>query len=764
MSVFQKPIFNSKNRGDNCKCNLSVFYFFAFLFLCSFVSQSAFSAEILKDVTYAKKGKLVEITAQLGAPFSYVKHFPKKRGKIIQIQIKSDSPLSEGINLKRREMIEPDDAAPVSIRDVIYEGNVRGGPYLVFRFNSIVEFNVESNTNSAFLKVLIKSEEEEAAPTVSEVAKVDNGAEKLMKDARFALTNGKNADAILLFSKLLTMTDHKYMADAKEYLGLARERNGQLEIAKKEYEDYLNLYPKERRANTVRQRLMTLNARLSSPKRDLKESKRQIALRNPDQKRVDVFGRVSQTYYYGSIKTENSASRDQQNTLLSFLDANRRERSQEKETRLVFSGSHEVDALNNGYMEARVRSIYGEYKGKQGKTNGLEVTLGRQTVNNGGVLGRFDGGVIGAQLKPKVKGFLVGGWPVDFINHHEVQTNKPMLGGRFDFDEPIPHWKFSSYGIRQMVSGLVNRFAVGGDVRYFFDKKIFYSLVDYDVSYQVFNFITFHYGWQATPKTKFDVHFDSRKSPVMLTTNALQGLSVQNVPRDSTADPNGSGPTTGSIDEAVLNFPGHPSTNELPVGTLLTIKKLRELGIPESAIKEQAKNNTGSSTLMTFTARHTINKDLTLNSYLTLSRYQPGSNQINDEDTVPEDTSFFSTDYDYSISSQLIQNNFFKPRGILIGGGRVSKNKNSRRFEANATFRTPIKDKWWTDYKMRVMYTINTGEDKNAVRLSPRFKLDYRHTRKLTLDTGLGMDYNLTQFEGQDYTLIMFNAGFRYLF
>ena len=737
------------------------------LMLCLlFASQAVFAADILKDVTYKQKGKLVEVSAELEVPFSYVKHFPRKRGKIIQIQIKADKTTLGEVNLKRREMIQPDGSAPVAIRDVIYEGNVRGGPYLVFRFKSVVDFSVETSSGSKFIKVLVKSDEViDQAPVVAEVDVKISDADKIMENARVALTNGKNADAILLFSQLLTMTDHEHMEDAKEYLGLARERNGQLEMAKKEYEDYLKLYPKNRRSNTVRQRLMTLNARLSSPKRNLKESKRQVALRNPDQKRIDIFGRVSQTYYYSMIDTESTSSlTTQQNTLLSFFDATRRERDQDKETRLVFSGSHEVDILDDGLMEARVRSIYGEYKGKK---NGFEATLGRQTVNNGGVLGRFDGGLVGVQLKPKIRGYLVGGWPVDFTNHHEVQTNKPMYGARLDLDEPAPNWKMSTYAIRQMVADIVNRQAIGGDVRYFFNKKVFYSLIDYDVSYGVVNFLTFHYGWQATAKTKFDVHFDRRRSPVMLTTNALQGLSVQTVVR-SPVDVNGN-PTPADDDKTTieLNFPGNELEGKLSLGELVTIKKLRELGVEEGDLRARAVANTGTSTLITFTARHELKKDLTLNSYLTLSQYKAGQRiEEEDENAPPEDTSFFNSlsDFDFSLSTQLIKNNFYKPRGILIGGGRASKNTNSRRFEVNATFRAPINKKWWGDVRMRGMYTSNIAEAKNAIRLSPRLKIDYRHTRKLTFDSGLGADYNLSQFDGQDYTLIMFNAGFRYLF
>jgi len=64
--------------------------------------------------------------------------------------------------------------------------------------------------------------------------------------------------AIALYTKILAYPNHPYRQDAQEYLGLARERNGQLAQAKAEYEAYLKLYPKGEGADRVRQRLTGL--------------------------------------------------------------------------------------------------------------------------------------------------------------------------------------------------------------------------------------------------------------------------------------------------------------------------------------------------------------------------------------------------------------------------------------------------------------------------------------------------------------------------
>ena len=732
-----------------------------FIVLFCLSTVSVFANDILTNVTFLDKGKEIEIKADLSVPFSYVKHFPNKRGKIIQIQLDVNAEAAKEKKIKRRETVKPSSNDMKSIRDIIFEGNVRGGPYLVLRFNEVIKFTVEKVKDSQSIVILIEKEEkkkvvnrEKKAVPVEDPKLLE--VDQLMRDARVALTNGNNSEAILLFSKLLSMQEHKHLMDAKEYLGLARERNGQLELAKKEYEDYLKLYAKERRSNTVKQRLMTLNARLAKPKRQLKESKRTLALRRKEGlNRTDVFGRFSQIYYTAFIRKENdsfSLSDPQQSLLLSFADASWRKRDSDKEARLVFSGSHEwdfEDTPERPELEYRIRSMYGDYKNKH---NGLQFTFGRQSVNSGGVLGRFDGGVLGFKIKPKFRGYLVAGFPVDFVNHKELQTNKPMFGGRVDADALFPDWKTSAYYIEQRIDGILNRRAVGADARYFKNKTIFYSLLDYDVSYKTLNFMTAHFGWQLNKKTKIDVHFDRRQSPVTLTSNALQGLS-------SVTDRSklGAGVVAKITDTEFKDI----------IKKSLSIEDLKNIGMTEEDIRQRAIDNTGKSTLVTFSLRRTLKKDLELNGNLTLNRYEPGKNLVDDddEDNKPEDTSFVSLGtWDKVLYSQIIQRNYFKPRDILIGGLRYSNNKTSIRYEANSTIRYPFKKKWWVDMKMRFMYTTNKEQEKNAARANPKLRIEYRHNKKLTLEGEVSTELNKSQLPGEDYTWTSGNLGFRYLF
>ncbi|MDH3577611.1 MAG: SPOR domain-containing protein, partial [Gammaproteobacteria bacterium] len=85
----------------------------------------------------------------------------------------------------------------------------------------------------------------------SAVSKVD----ALMQDARKSMVAGDISRAIQIYTKVLQQPEHMRMAEAQEYLALAREKNGQMAHAKAEYQRYLSLYPDNEGAVRVNQRL-----------------------------------------------------------------------------------------------------------------------------------------------------------------------------------------------------------------------------------------------------------------------------------------------------------------------------------------------------------------------------------------------------------------------------------------------------------------------------------------------------------------------------
>src|SRR5882757_7746067 len=84
-----------------------------------------------------------------------------------------------------------------------------------------------------------------AAPSVAEApdTDIDKQARALLDRARAALASGNNEAAITALNQLLLLPPNKFSQEAQELIGVARERAGESEAARKEYELYLKLFP-----------------------------------------------------------------------------------------------------------------------------------------------------------------------------------------------------------------------------------------------------------------------------------------------------------------------------------------------------------------------------------------------------------------------------------------------------------------------------------------------------------------------------------------
>ena len=108
--------------------------------------------------------------------------------------------------------------------------------------------------------------------------------QQLMDDARAALISGDHLRAIQLYTAVLEQPENRFSRDALEFLGLARERNGQKAHAVAEYRHYLKLYPDAEGAARVRQRLAGLTA--------LSPQVAKIKFRQPQRQRAEweIYG------------------------------------------------------------------------------------------------------------------------------------------------------------------------------------------------------------------------------------------------------------------------------------------------------------------------------------------------------------------------------------------------------------------------------------------------------------------------------------------
>jgi tetratricopeptide (TPR) repeat protein len=360
-------------------------------------------------------------------------------------------------------------------------------------------------------------------------AEVEARAAELFAKGRAALDAGDGATATDFFNQLLILPPNRYSQQAQELAGAARERAGEFAKARAEYELYLKLFPDGDGAQRVRKRLAALADAPAASATGV------IGAPRPPQAPLRVVtGNVSQFYYGGKTRAETAfntptaidratfAATDQ-SALVTNVDLNARYRTGEHDSRFVFRDSYTWSFLKNRSSFNRLNAAFYDYRGLQ---NPLAMRLGRQTGLTGGLPGRFDGAIVGYALDARWRVNAVGGTPVEYPT---IDSNRVFWGANVDVEGLAGAWNGNAFAINQQVDGILDRRAVGGEVRYFEGGRTLYSLLDYDVSYKVLNIAMLQGSWQTEGQTTFNLLLDRRRAPTLTTTNAIFGQGTTSV-------------------------------------------------------------------------------------------------------------------------------------------------------------------------------------------------------------------------------------------
>jgi hypothetical protein len=339
-----------------------------------------------------------------------------------------------------------------------------------------------------------------------------------MEEARKAISENNISHAIQLYTKVLRYPDNQYSRDALEFLGLARERNRQYAHAIREYQRYLELYPDGEGAARVKQRLAGLTTARQQP-RKLGDTRKQAERSSP----WDIYGGFSQFYRRDESSTDVGGDVVTQSSISNDLDITARKRADKYDFQSRFTGSYLRDFLNDGSgNNTSISSLYIDANQKQ---YGLSARLGRQSRNTGGVLGRFDGLLLGYQVNDWLAVNGVAGYPV-FSTRDSLKTGRYLYGLSTDLGTFANAWDFEAFFIEQQNDGILDRRAIGGEARYFDPVRSLLSFVDYDISYDSLNTLIFLGTWTFPDRTTINASLDYRNSPILTTTSALQSQSL----------------------------------------------------------------------------------------------------------------------------------------------------------------------------------------------------------------------------------------------
>jgi len=714
----------------------------------------------LSDAQITNKNGCAILKVNFNIRIRYASHFPLDRGEELRISLNPiDRDQAVALQLLKREAVRPPDSKLVGIKAIDFETRQASGSVLRIQFDRPVAYQVSQSADVQSIVVAIaganpspgcKPEYPGAAnsggfaspaadrPGGSVPGKLSEAdlraAAAAMDEARAALKTGNFIGAIQLLTKVVKLPENEYSAEAHELLGLARQRSGQIAAARAEYESYLSRYPNREGSERVRQRLDAIITASGEPSEKLRTAPSQLGF-----KRANGFGQGSQTTWTFSGSASEFYIRDDsfrtavdpsvapdpnadadahqvhQNESLSSLDVIAAWANNQARGKLRFSGTgeHHFDGSDD---RLGIAALFSEVELREWDVLGR---VGRQTRSSGGVLGRFDGALLSWQGLSYAKFNLVAGSPVLSRFDLPFRDQKYFYGTSVDLGPFFGGFETTLFAIEQRDRWLVDRQAVGAELRYFDQTKSAFSTVDYDVHFQRLNAAIFSGSWTLPDKSTIYGGADYRKTPYLSTWNALL-----NQPFATLYD--------------MLRLQSNEQLQQLAIGQTPTYK---------SAMIGYSRP---------LTDHFQVSADATvvnLSQPIALPGVDPALGSL-------------PAGNEYYYSTQLMGSNLIKEGDMYVAALRYSQLLNSNLYVLDINTRYPL----WKDFsispRLRLGYRAGRGIDLTEYTALPSLLIDYYWTKDLSSEFEIGAERTWSRQDGvKDNNAELFlTLGVRYDF
>lgn len=360
--------------------------------------------------------------------------------------------------------------------------------------------------------------QEDAAATVAgsgAVPLTPAQATDLLGQARGAILDRDYPRAIELATRILEGRPAGESAEARELLGLARERNGQVASAIAEYRRYLADYPRGEGAGRVWQRLAAVTTARERPRESIRDGGAARV-----ERAWQASGGFSQYYWLDSVDFGGEQGSVDQSAIFTDADMTASYDGERIDfgSRATVSYAHDLSDGDSG-PDSQFRA-YNLYVDLDERELGLSSRLGRQAARNQGVLGRFDGGLLSWQFAPSYRLSVLGGYPV-YDPQEGIETGRTMYGLSLDALGFLDVLDVNLWLNYQEVDDIVDREAVGAEIRYLGDNHALVAAVDYDYGYSELGSIAVLGNWTFDNRVTLNARFDWRSNPYMVSEAAL---------------------------------------------------------------------------------------------------------------------------------------------------------------------------------------------------------------------------------------------------
>jgi hypothetical protein len=562
------------------------------------------------------------------------------------------------------------------------------------------------------------------------IKRTEAQASPLMVQGGNAILAGQPFLAVESFNKVLTLSPNKYSQHAQLWVGIARERIGQQTKAIIEYQTYLKLYPQGEAVKWVNDRMAVLKksfpevfAKLAGPESGPAAP---VKIQQTEFKAME-YGSLAMYAYTGASKVTTATvpptvvSRTDQRSVITNINLTGRYFNNEYDNRLVFQDFYAANFLSGQDNNNRLGAFFYEIRDR---VVNYYARIGRQSGMGGGVLGRFDGISAGYGITSNYSVNIVSGKLADI----SADATPTFKGASVDFGIVSPVGG-SLYFISQSFQGIVDRRAVGGNLRYFDQDKTILSLFDYDTQIRGLNILTLQGSTNSQGKgNDYNFILDHRKNPLLDIRNAVSG-------------------TTATINGLIQNG--------------WTIQDLSDL----------AKQRTATSNMAQFGLVKHVNEKWNAGTDVSVSNtgglsasgtlLPDGSTGI--EGYVPPVASSGNA---LSLSQRFTGSGVFRSNDITTYALTYSKSRTNHAQSFQFNNHVDLQEKWALDTSI-VMSLLNDVTSQKVNTVSPTLKVTYRIKNNLSEDTQLGINRTqiVREFSPTTTTIqYFFSTGFQWNF